>query len=103
MSQQNIAENDYNLSVNIYIEEEVEREEIDPMVLENEARRSFLERLRRELDFDKMVCEMQGISIHPFINAIRIILKEYDSKPVVNNNCKNQISLFDYVKESESE
>ena len=67
------------------------------MVLENEARRSFLERLRRELDFDKMVCEMQGISIYPFINAIRIILKEYDRKPVVNNNCKNQISLFDYA------
>lgn len=98
VAQQNIAENDYNLSVNIYIEEEVEREEIDPMVLENEARRSFLERLRRELDFDKMVCEMQGISIQPFIKAIRIILKEYDMKPVVNNNCKNQISLFDYVK-----
>ena len=97
VSQQNIAENDFNLSVNIYIKEEVEREEIDPMILENEARRSFLERLRRELDFDKMVCEMQGISIYPFINAIRIILKEYDRKPVVNNNCKNQISLFDYA------
>ena len=26
-----------------------------------------------------------------------LILKEYDRKPVVNNNCKNQISLFDYA------
>lgn len=74
----NIAENDYNLTVNIYIQEEFEKEEIDPNVLESESRRLFLERLRKELDFDSIVCEMEGISIHPFINSIRIILKEYD-------------------------
>ena len=77
IKQNDIAENDFNLSVNIYIEEKVEREEIDPLVLENEARRSFLERLKRELDFDKMICEMEGISIQPFIKAIRIMLNKY--------------------------
>lgn len=99
----NIAENDYNLAVNIYIQEEIEKEEIDPNVLESESRRLFLDRLKKELDFDSMVCEMEGISIRPFINAIRIILKEYDKKSTVNNNYKNQISLFDYIKESEAE
>ena len=76
--QQSIRENDYNLSVNIYIQEEVEKEVIDPIVLESESRRLFLERLRKELEFDSMVCEIEGISIYPFIQAIRIILKEYD-------------------------
>lgn len=85
--QQNIRENDYNLSVNIYIQEEVEKEVIDPIVLESESRRLFLERLRKELEFDSMICEIEGISIYPFIQAIRIILKEYDREPNLNNNC----------------
>lgn len=85
--QQNVRENNYNLSVNIYIQEEVEKEVIDPIVLESESRRLFLERLRKELEFDSMVCEIEGISIYPFIQAIRIILKEYDREPNLNNNC----------------
>lgn len=94
VSLERIEENDYSLSVSLYIEEEIEKEEIDPSVLENEARRSFLIRLKKELDFDKMVCEMEGISIRPFISAIRKILREYDRDKT--NACdNNQISLFD--------
>ena len=89
-----VEENDFNLSVNIYLPEIIEKEEIDPTVLENEARRSFLERLRKELDFDKMVCEMEGISIHPFINVIRKILREYDTRTEKKKD-ENQLSLFD--------
>ncbi len=89
-----VEENDFNLSVNVYLPEIVEKEEIDPAVLENESRRSFLERLRKELDFDKMVCEMEGISIQPFINAIRKILKEYDARTAKKKD-ENQLSLFD--------
>lgn len=78
----------------IYIPEEIKKEYIDPLVLENEARRSFLIRLKKELDFDRMVCEMEGISMRPFISAIRKILREYDrDKTNVCDN--NQISLFD--------
>lgn len=94
VSREAVEENDYSLSVSIYIPEEIEKEYIDPSVLENEARRSFLIRLKKELDFDKMVCEMEGISIKPFISAIRKILREYDE--VKTNVCdNNQISLFD--------
>ena len=82
------------MSVSIYIPEEVEKEYIEPLALEDEASRSFLIRLKKELDFEKMVCEMEGISIRPFISAIRKIIREYDEvKPNVRDN--NQISLFD--------
>lgn len=89
-----VEENDFNLSVNIYLPEEIEKEEIDSSVLENEARRLFLERLRKELDFDKMVCEMERINMKPFINAIRKILREYDTPRAIAKD-ENQISLFD--------
>lgn len=78
-----VEENGFDLSVNLYLPEVIEKEEIDPSVLENGARRSFLERLRKELDFDEMVCEMEGISIQPFINEIRKVLREYDTAGAV--------------------
>lgn len=93
-----VEENDFNLSVNTYLPDIIEREEIDPSVLENEARRSFLERLRKELDFDKMVCEMEGISIQPFINAIRKVLREYDVSSIPKRTSENQLTIFDYQK-----
>lgn len=93
VSRARVEENDYSLSVNLYIEEETEKEEIDPIVLENEARMSFLIRLKKELDFDRMVCEMEGISMKPFVIAIKNVLKQYEIKP--NNEIQNQISLFD--------
>ena len=86
ISAETIRENDYNLSVCIYIQEEVEKEEIDASALENEARMLFLARLKKELDFDRMVCEMEGISMKPFINAIRIILREYDNRSTNDKN-----------------
>lgn len=86
ISAETIRENDYNLSVCIYIQEEVEKEEIDASALENEARILFLARLKKELDFDRMVCEMEGISMKPFINAIRIILREYDNRSTNDKN-----------------
>ena len=93
-----VEENDFNLSVNIYLPEIIEKEEIDPSVLENEARRLFLEGLRKELDIEKMVCEMEGISIQPFINAIRRVLREYDTPHTLRNQDKNQITIFDLEK-----
>lgn len=89
-----VEENDFNLSVNTYLPDIIEREEIDPAVLENEARRHFLEGLRKELDFDKMVCELEGISIQPFISAIRAVLREYDTKTIKKKD-ENQLTLFD--------
>lgn len=94
VSYQTIEESDFNLSINTYMPYEAEKEDIDPSVLENEARRLFLERLRKELDFDKIVCEMEGISMQPFINAIKAVIREYDKRQVKKRD-ENQITIFD--------
>lgn len=72
-----IAENDYNLTVSYYLPEEVEREEIDPIALELHARKSFLLRLEKELEFEKMACEMENISMQPFVSDIIEIVNQY--------------------------
>ena len=59
------------------IKDLIEKEKIDPIELDKGARKSFLIRLKRELDFEKMVCKMEGISIAPFLDAIKLIVKSY--------------------------
>ena len=88
-----MIENDYCLSPSLYIPDEIEKEEIDPTVLEKESRKLFINRVRQELQFDKMVCEMEGISIHPFIVSIKSVLNEFDDK-IKKKQCDNQLSLF---------
>ena len=94
VSYEAIKENSFTLTPSIYLLEENEKEEIDPCILENEARRNFLRRLKKELDFDKMVCELQGISMKPFISAIKRVLREYETKPCDRSG--QQMSIFDF-------
>lgn len=72
-----VEANDFNLSVNSYIQEEFEKETVDSLELEDHARKSFLDRVKKELDFEKIVCQMEGLSIVPFLDAIIEIVKGY--------------------------
>lgn len=92
VSQKEVAENGFCLSVSNYIQEDVIKEEINPIELELHARKAFLQKIEKELEFEKTVCEMEGISIQPFINAIKSILNKYETRK--NNIDKNQLSLF---------
>lgn len=84
VSLQAIVENDFNLSVALYLDQREEKEEIDPLALEIEARQSFLNAFESQLKMQKMVCEIEGTSIHPFVNALRRILEEYDTEAVLH-------------------
>lgn len=95
VTQDEVAKNGYSLTVSYYIEEKVEKEEINPIELENTARQAFLDKLRKELDFEKMVCEMEGISMQPFINAIKKIVREYDANIKTQEKGDNQMTIFD--------
>lgn len=81
-----IQKNGYVLSVSSYIWEETEKEPVNPLVLENTARTTFLAKLRKELEFDRQVCAMENISMQPFIREIKEIVKEYEEE---NQNGKN--------------
>lgn len=43
-----------------------------------------------------MVCELQGISMKPFISAIKRVLREYETKPCDRSG--QQMSIFDIMK-----
>lgn len=90
---QTIAENDFILSPSTYLPEEVEKEKVDPLALEDGARNSFLAGLRRELDIERMVCMMEGISMRPFLDAIKGIVKEYEESEGLQNGTTDTRTL----------
>lgn len=55
-----IIKNDYCLSVNLYIRQEITPKNINPVELHNQARLDFIEKLKKDLIFDKKVCELEG-------------------------------------------
>lgn len=80
-----IATNDYSLSVNQYAHREEERKEADPVALEIKARDDVLRRLRAQLDFSVQAAEvhkMLGLPPLPpisrFIADILKILAQYE-------------------------
>ena len=64
-------------AVNQYIQEEKEIINIDPIELQTQARKCFLNKLRAELEFDKMVCEMEHMDFNDYLKQICNLLEEY--------------------------
>ena len=54
-----VEQYDFNLSVNMYVQKPEEKEEVDPVALQRGAREASLRRLNGELNFDRMVCELE--------------------------------------------
>lgn len=73
-----IINNDYNLSTNNYIIEEVEREEVDLNEVNRDVRKGTLAMIKSTLDMEKMIADLDGTNIRDFINEIRKLLDEYE-------------------------
>lgn len=91
-TQQEIIDNDYTLSVSNYIFEEQEKENIDILSVEQEARQNLLLRIKNEIEFSKMVCDMENISIKPLLNDIKKLVRSYEEKETKEN--ENQQTFF---------
>lgn len=78
-----VQKNDYGLSPNNFIQPpQEEKELIDPIKLEMDARSSILEIIEGHLKFSKMVnyLEDNELSIEPFINDIIAVAEKYRHK-----------------------
>ena len=73
-----IRQNDYNLSINLYITDIKIKEFIGPVLLQEKARANFVDRFIKELEFDKMVCEFEGFNHLEYINKLKTILSDYE-------------------------
>lgn len=62
-----IADNDYNLSVSNYIEPDVVKETINPEELQQKARDGFKANLIKEIRIDRQICELEGWDWKPYV------------------------------------
>lgn len=75
-----VAENNYNLSVSNYIDETPPREEIDGEKINADVRRSTLRILESTLKMEKMVCDLSGKSVKPFIDDLRKVIDDFEEE-----------------------
>jgi type I restriction-modification system DNA methylase subunit len=63
-----IVVNDYNLSVNAYVQKQQVREVLDPWELQKGARANTLKQLEKDLEFDRMVCQIEGYDFNEYLD-----------------------------------
>ena len=77
VKKEEISSNEYNLSVSSYCQIEVKKEEFNAKEMENLARNSTIEKLRKDIEFSKMVCELENLDFKPYIEDLQNLINEY--------------------------
>ena len=89
---QEIEENDFNLSVSCYLpDEKPVAPEVDPLDLEMKARQQCTMRIRKELQFSKAVCDIEGWKIEPFIGDIKKTVRNFEYECRTDRNGQRKI------------
>lgn len=70
ISVHDIEDNDFSLSVNTYITTSVDKPMVDPLMLNNDCRRSAIDAIERDVRADAMVAEIEGYDVGEYIDAI---------------------------------
>lgn len=73
-----IIKNDYQLSVSQYVYEEVVIEYIDPIKLQNKARQQTINKLIKDIEFDKCVCELEGFDFNEYLIELKKIICSFE-------------------------
>lgn len=72
-----IIQNNYNLSVSCYIQEEKPKIIVDPIELQNEAREKMYNRLKHDIEVDIMVCKFENLDKNVFLDNLIKIVEEF--------------------------
>lgn len=80
VSSKDIEENDFNLSVSSYVIKEIEREVINPIELEMNARKRTLTKLRSDIQMSVMACEFEGMDVNAYLDEIVALVEEFRGK-----------------------
>lgn len=76
-SLEEIEANGFNLSVSAYVQKEVKKEHIDPVQLQAKARKTMVQKLKKDIEFDKMVCTIEGWSFSDYIAELKALVDSY--------------------------
>lgn len=72
-----VIQNDYLLSVSAYAIKESEKEVIDPLDLQYKAHKNFREKIIKELEFTRSVCEFEGLDFKRYVEDILNLVSSF--------------------------
>ena len=72
-----VVQNDYLLSVSAYAIKESEKEVIDPLDLQYKAHKNFREKIIKELEFTRSVCEFEGLDFKRYVEDILNLVSSF--------------------------
>lgn len=91
-----IAKNDFNLSVNSYIQHEVEKERINIYSLNHNVNSNLIKGIEKQLELNKMIDSMEQTNYHDsLLNMLKAVIKKYSTKN--KDMFKRERSLFNLV------
>ena len=91
-----IAKNDFNLSVNSYIQHEVEKERINIYSLNHNVNSNLIKGIEKQLELNKMIDSLEQTNYHDsLLNMLKAVIKKYSTKN--KDMFKRERSLFNIV------
>lgn len=77
VSVEEIRSNGYILSVSSYVQRESVKTISNPLDLQNRARKGMIDKLKKDIEIDKMVCEMEGWDFRSYLNELKSVINSY--------------------------
>ena len=91
-----IAKNDFNLSVNSYIQHEIEKERIDIYSLNHNVNSNLIKGIEKQLELNKMIDSLEQTNYHDsLLNMLKAVIKKYSTKN--KDIFKRERSLFNLM------
>lgn len=72
-----IKRNDFVLSINSFIKEEVIKVKYDPKELQINSRESMIKKIKADIEFDKMVCELEGYDFNEYLYSLQNVVSSF--------------------------
>jgi type I restriction enzyme M protein len=72
-----IAANNFSLSVSGYVQKPTIQEVIDSADLNKQCRLSMLRMLRKDIQVDKMICELEGWDWNSYLDELKSLIDQY--------------------------
>lgn len=69
-----IKRNGFVLSINSFIKEEVIKEKFAPTELQINSRESMIKKIKADIEFDKMVCELEGYDFNEYLDSLQNVI-----------------------------
>ena len=72
-----IKNNNFILSINSFIKEEVIEVKHDPKELQINSRESMIKKIKADIEIDKMVCELEGYNFTEYLDSLQMVVSSY--------------------------